>query len=189
MRGWIIRVDKRISTRWIFLNSGVILPVSYIDKITMKHILLGLSFGTSLSFISWMIGIICNGMFGKSDFYKKLSNLNFITSESLNKKIGMDYFKWMVQHSFFKFFNQKIKLKNKSNDFENIRNEMMLAEISHLVGFVFVTIFAIYFCFRVSVPYGLSIMIPNIFLNLYPSLLQQQNKRRMDKLINRQRGR
>ncbi len=153
---------------------------------TMKHLLLGLTFGTSISVVSWMIGIICNGIFGKTEFYKKFSNLNFIESKSLNKYLGMEYFKWFVKNTFFKFLNQKIKLENKNSDFNNIRNEMTLAEISHLVGFIFVALFAIYFSFRVSLTYGLSIMIPNTFLNLYPSLLQQENKRRLDKLINRQ---
>jgi hypothetical protein len=154
---------------------------------TMKNIILGLTFGTSISIVSWMIGIIFNGIFGKTEFYKKLSNLNFIESKSLNKNIGMEYFKWFVKNTFFKFLNQKIKLENKNNDFKNIRDEMTLAEISHLVGFIFVALFAIYFSFRVNLIYGLAIMIPNIFLNLYPSLLQQENKRRIDKLMNRQK--
>ncbi len=162
------------------------LNIDYNLKSTMKTILLGFSFGTSISIVSWMIGILFNGIFSKREFYKKLGNLNFIESAALNKKIGMEYFKWMVKHTFFKFFNQKIKIDNKNNDFRNIRNEMTLAEISHLVGFVFVTLFAIYYIFRINILYGLAIMIPNIFLNLYPSLLQQANKRRIDKLINKQ---
>jgi len=32
----------------------------------------------------------------------------------------------------------------------------------------------------------LTIMVVNILMNLYPSLLQQENKRRIDKLIKRQ---
>jgi hypothetical protein len=98
----------------------------------------------------------------------------------------MGYFKWIVKNTFFKFFNQKIKVDNKNTDLKNIRNEMTLSEISHLVAFVFVVFFAIYFCIRVNLLYGLAIMIPNIFLNLYPSLLQQENKRRIDQLIKRQ---
>ena len=132
-----------------------------------------------------MIGIVFNGIFGKTEFYKKFSNLNFVKSKSLNQNIGMEYFKWIVKNTFFKFFNQKIKMENKNTDFKNIRNEMTLAEISHLVGFIFVSIFAIYFSLKVSLTYGLTIMIPNTFLNLYPSLLQQENKRKIDKLINR----
>lgn len=101
--------------------------------------------------------------------------------------MGIEYFKWVVKNTFFKFFNQKIKVENKNTDLTTIRNEMTLAEISHLIGFVFVILFAIYFSFRVSLGYGLAIMIPNLFLNLYPSLLQQENKRRIDKLIKRQK--
>jgi hypothetical protein len=119
----------------------------------------------------------------KTSYYKKLSNLNFIKSKTFNELIGMKYFKWIVKYSFFKFFNPKIKINNKNPDLTLLRYEMTLSEISHLIGFIFVTIFAIYKSFHVSLAFGLPIMIPNILLNLYPSLLQQQNKRRIDKLI------
>lgn len=151
----------------------------------IKHILLGLAFGTSLSVVSWMIGIIFNGIFAKTEFYKKLANLNFIENISLNKSIGLNYFKWFIKNTFFKFLNQKIKLERKNTDLKTLRNEMTLAEISHLVGFIFVSLFAIYYCFKLSIGYGLAIMIPNTFLNLYPSLLQQEHKRKIDKLTRR----
>ena len=80
----------------------------------------------------------------KTEYYKKLSNLNFIKSKTLNKNIGIKYFKWIVKNTFFKFFNQKIKLENRNTDLTIIRNEMTFSEISHLIGFIFVTIFAIY---------------------------------------------
>ena len=131
--------------------------------------------------------MILNSIIMKREYYKKLSNLNFITSKTLNESIGIKYFKWIVKNTFFKFFNQSIKLKNNNTDLTKIRYEMTLAEISHLIGFVFVTIFAIYKSFIVSFVFGLAIMIANIFMNLYPSLLQQENKRRIDKLIKRQK--
>lgn len=151
----------------------------------MKHIILGITFGVSISFISWIIGMILNSILIKTDYYKKLSNLNFIESKAQNKNIGIGYFKWIVKNTFFKFFNQKIKLENRKVDLVEIRNEMTLSEISHLIGFIFVTIFAIYKGFTLSIVFGLSMMIPNIFMNLYPSLLQQENKRRIDKLMKR----
>ena len=145
-----------------------------------------LTFGISISFISWLVGMILNSILIKTEYYKKLSNLNFITSNSLNKTIGIKYFKWMVKNSFFKFFNQKIKLKNKKTELTEIRKEMTIAEISHLIGFVFVTFFAIYKSITHNYLFGLTIMVVNILMNLYPSLLQQENKRRIDKLIKRQ---
>ena len=144
-----------------------------------------LTFGISISFISWIVGMILNSILLKTKYYKKLSNLNFVTNKMLNKCIGIEQFKWVVKNTFFKFFNQKIKLKDKKVELTEIRKEMTIAEISHLIGFIFVIFFAVYKGFTHNYLFGLIIMIVNIFMNLYPSLLQQENKRRIDKLIKR----
>jgi uncharacterized membrane protein len=60
---------------------------------------------------------------------------------------------------------------------------MTLSEISHLIAFIFVTIIAIYKSITTGIIFGITIMIANTFMNLYPSLLQQENKRRIDKLL------
>ncbi len=153
---------------------------------TTKHIILGLSFGASTSIISWIVGMILNALLMKTEYYSKLSNLNFINSKALNKKIGIHYFKWIVKNTFFKFFNQAIKVDSKSTDLVEIRRQMTLSEISHLLGFGVVALVAIFQSVNVSLIFGLAMMIPNILLNLYPSLLQQENKRRIDRVINRQ---
>lgn len=142
-----------------------------------------LTFGVSVSFISWIIGMIFNGIIMKTEYYKKISNLNFIE----NKNIGIEYFKWIVKNTFFKFFNQKIKLTNKTELVE-IRKEMTIAEISHLIGFIFVTVISIYKSISHNYLFGLTIMFVNILMNLYPSLLQQENKRQIDKLIKRKKN-
>ncbi|MDP5169818.1 MAG: hypothetical protein NWR72_06210 [Bacteroidia bacterium] len=153
---------------------------------TANHLLLGFIYGASVSVISWIIGMILNSLLMKTEYYQKLSNLNFIESKTWNERIGIKYFKWIVKNTFFKFFNQSIKVKNKATDLNDIRNEMTISEISHLIGFAFVVIVALYQTINVSLIFGLAMMIPNIFLNLYPSLLQQENKRRIDKVISRQ---
>jgi uncharacterized protein YacL len=145
-----------------------------------------LTFGISISFISWIVGMIINSVLVKTEYYEKISNLNFITSKTLNKNIGIEYFKWIVKNTFFKFFNQKIKLKDNKTELTEIRKEMTIAETGHLIGFIFVAVFAIYKSFSHNFLFGLIIMIVNILMNLYPALLQQENKRRLDKLIKRQ---
>lgn len=149
----------------------------------MKYFILGFTFGISMSLISWVVGMILNSILMKTVYYDKLSNLNFIRSKDLYNKIGLKPFKWIVKNTFFKFFNQKIKLENQNDDLNEIRKEMTFSEISHLIGFTFVTIFAFYKIFSVGLIFGLTMMIPNTLMNLYPSLLQQQNKRRIDSLI------
>lgn len=140
-----------------------------------------------MSFISWLVAIILNSLLMKTEYYKKLSNLNFIRSKTWNKRIGMKSFKWIVKNTFFKFFNQAIKVPDRKTDLSEIRYQMTLSEISHLIGFAFVTLFAIQKSFAVSLVFGLTMMIPNVLMNLYPSLLQQENKRRIDQLIERQK--
>jgi hypothetical protein len=76
-------------------------------------------------------------------------------------------------------------LEIKNADLTEIRREMTLSEISHLIGFVFVVIVAIHKSITTGIIFGLTMMVPNILMNLYPSLLEQENKRRIDKILNR----
>ncbi|MBP4138064.1 glycosyl-4,4'-diaponeurosporenoate acyltransferase CrtO family protein [Flavobacterium geliluteum] len=147
-----------------------------------------LTFSISIAIISWIVGMTINAILRKTAFYeKKLSNLNFIKSEKHNKIIGIGLFKWIVTNTFFKFFNQKLKLKKKieKTDLYKLRNEMTISEIDHLIGFLFVTIFALVKLFNSQFLFGWTIMLVNIAMNLYPSLLQQENKRRIDQLLKR----
>ena len=150
-----------------------------------KHLISGFAFGISMSFISWIVGMIINAILMKTEYYKEISSLNFIKNKTLNRNIGINYFKWIVKNTFFKFFNQKIKLENKQADLGEIRNEMTFSEISHLIGFLYVTICAIYQGLNQSIVYGMTMIIPNILMNLFPSLLQQENKRRIDTILKR----
>ncbi|MBK9320695.1 MAG: hypothetical protein IPM91_19170 [Bacteroidetes bacterium] len=147
-----------------------------------------LTFSIAITFISFMVGMIINGILKRTAFYNnKLTNLNFIKSEKLNKWIGVDLVKWIVKNTPFKYFNQKLKVNSKieKSDLVKLRQEMTSSEIDHLIGFVFVTIFAMVKFYKSDWLFGLTIMIVNILMNLNPSLLQQQNKRRIDKLIER----
>jgi len=132
-----------------------------------------------------MVGMIVNEVLRKKEYYKNLSNLNLIKSKTLNKRIGLGVFKWIVKNTFFKYFNQKLKLKNKmeKTDLNGLLKEMTFAEISHLIGFGFVTIFALVKLINGNYLFALIFMIVNMLLNLYPSLLQQENKRRIERLI------
>ena len=144
-------------------------------------------YSIAVTFASWIIGMVGNGILKKTEFYKRIANLNFIKSETFNKILGLNFFKWIVKNTFFKFFNQKLKLKNKTGvaGLHEIRNEMTTAEIGHLIGFVVVAFFTMGAILYGKYILALISMVVNIFMNLYPSLLQQENKRRIDPLIKR----
>ena len=145
------------------------------------------TFSISITFISWIVGMIVNVLLRNLEFYKKISNLNFIKNETVNRRIGLGIFKWVVKNTFFKYFNQKLKLKNKIEitDLNDLRSEMTFSEISHLIGFAFVNIFILMKLINGNFLFALIFMIVNILMNLYPSLLQQENKRRIDLLKKR----
>ncbi len=133
-----------------------------------------------------MVGITINGILKKTAFYNNhLSNLNFIKSKNLNKWIGVDMVKWIIKNTPFKYLNQNLQLKNKieAADLHQLRRNMTSSEIDHLIGFAFVTAFALVRFYKTEWLFGLMIMAVNVLMNLHPSLLQQQNKRRIDKLI------
>lgn len=142
-------------------------------------------YSISITTSSWLIGMILNEFIKKREWYKSISNLNFIKNKTLQKGMGLHLFKWIVKNTFFKFLNQKLKLKNKIELAELIalRKEMTYAEISHLIAFICVTIFAVIKFIPNNYFLILSIQLANILLNLYPALLQQENKRRIDQFF------
>lgn len=148
-----------------------------------------LSLAYLIVFSSFIVGSIITASIRNSTFYdKKLSNLNFIKSEKTNKIIGVGIIKWVVKFTIVRHLNQKIKIDKKKLKICNlyiIRMEMNKSEIDHLFGFVSVFIFVIFTFSQGNFLFGSIVFLLNIFMNLYPSLLQQQNKRRIDKLIAR----
>ncbi len=147
-----------------------------------------LSFSISIVFLSFIVGMIITALIRKTNFYNTtLSNLNFIKSEMINKIIGVGIIKWIVKNTFFKFLNPNLKFDRKMNisDVKNIRNEMTKSEIDHLFAFIFVILFVIATFYNKKYLLAFTILFVNLIMNLYPSLLQQQNKRRIDKLLSK----
>ncbi|MFP5437223.1 MAG: hypothetical protein ACLGH8_05530 [Bacteroidia bacterium] len=144
-----------------------------------------LSFSISVAFISWIAGMIMTEILKRRGYYDKLSNLSYIKSESANKYIGMGIFKWIVKNTFFKYFNPKLTLKNKVEiqRLQELRKEMTFSEISHLMAFCAMNVVAILKITNGDYVFALVIIAVNTLMNLYPSLLQQENKRRIDKFL------
>ena len=140
-------------------------------------------FAVSICFISWIFAIAIKVVFISDDHIRKFSNLNFVRSKRFNKILLVGLVKWMTINTFFKFFNPALKMGKRDTDLVRLRHEMTIAEISHLVAFVFVLFFVIYMSLEKSILYGFIVLFINHLMNLCPSLLQQENKRRLDKII------
>jgi hypothetical protein len=88
-------------------------------------------------------------------------------------------------HSFFRFFNPKLSIKKRilATELVEYRLEMTTAELNHLFAFAFMGVFILIKIFQGLYLFALVMLLVNILMNLYPSLLQQQNKRRIDRYI------
>lgn len=156
-----------------------------LDLLADKKTLI-ISFSLSMIFFSWILGHFTNELLKKKkDFYAKISNFVFIRNDCYAKLIGVDWFKWIVRKSFFKYFNQNLIIKRKFNfsRLRELRNEMTSSEISHLVGFGLVLIIILILITMKKFEFVTILLILNILMNFYPSLLQQVNKRRIDKIL------
>ena len=118
-------------------------------------------------------------------YYDRLSSLDLVRHGALIPRVGMRQFKWVVTNTPFKFFNPAIRVAGTGTDLALIRDEMTKAEVNHLIGFALVTLAAIVMGIAVGPVFGMAMMVGNVLLNLYPSLLQQENKRRIDRVIRR----
>lgn len=139
-------------------------------------------------FTSWIIGMIIYWCIKNSNFHnQELLHLNFIKSDQINIIIGLGVFRWIVKNTIFKMFNPKLNLKLQRrievNDLQYLRKELTTSEISHLIAFIIVNIVALLIAIVYSVAFGSILMLVNVVMNQYPCLLQQQNKRRIDKLL------
>ena len=147
-----------------------------------------LTFSISIVFISFIVGMIMTALIRNTKFYKtRLSNLNLIKSDLANQIIGVGIVKWIVKNTLFKFFNPNLKFDRKMriSDIKKIRDDMTKSEIDHLFAFLFVSIFMFLAIYNQKYLSAFIILIINILMNLNPSLLQQQNKRRIDRLLSK----
>lgn len=143
-----------------------------------------LTYSFSIAVISWIIGLTITALLSKTSFYnQKLAGLNFVASERVNGILGLKLFKWIILHSFFKYFNPKLSIKKRIllSELGAYRSEMTKAEVGHLIAFVFMAIFIVIKIVNGLYIFALVMLMVNIIMNLYPSLLQQQNKRRIDR--------
>jgi len=138
----------------------------------------------AITIVSWTAGMILTISLRNTKWYGGLS-LDLVKSDAWNKGIGLGIFKWTVKNTFFKYLNQKLRLQGKTETGRllELRDEMTFAELSHLVGFVFVAVFAAVKLMNGLYMHAAACMLMNVLLNLYPSLLQQQNKRQIDRMI------
>ncbi len=142
----------------------------------------------SIIMVSWLLGLLSTSYLKEQKYYYKLSSLKIFGNVRIYKAIGIELFKWSVTKTFYRHLNKNIKFNRRPslNELVSVRNEMTNSEILHGVAFVLVLIIGVPFT---VIQKGHNTVLPllvfNIIFNLYPTLLQQYNKVKLDRLIDK----
>ena len=141
----------------------------------------------ALIFISYGIGAMLTSVLNITGLINYFSNRNLI-NDTWTKRLGILHFGWLVKNTFMRIFNKNVYLKEKRDkeSIETLLIEMTNAEVGHLIGFVSLLFLNIYMFFiGINLFYGVVFGMLNIVFNLYLVFLQQFNKRRIIKILER----
>ena len=139
----------------------------------------------TLVFASYGLGSMLGGLLSGLPFFVHFENRNYI-SNRLTKSLGVLLFGWLIRHSFIGWFNQKLHYTGKFDavSLQTLKREMTYAEVNHLLAFVLLQLFVFIMpLFGLSWLYMVLMTFVNIVFNMYLVLLQQYNKRRIDKIL------
>lgn len=133
-----------------------------------------------------VLGALMVEILKRSPDYEQLANFRFIKNDRINDWIGVNLIKWIVAKTAWRRLNPKLTASPSSNltELKELRMSMTHAEVAHLFAFILqIVIIAILWWFDRDPVFLLILTLMNVFLNLYPSLLQQRNKVKLDRVI------
>ena len=136
-------------------------------------------------FLSFIVGMAVNALLRRLEIYERLSNLRLFSDPKSFENIGVLWYRKILLATPLRYFNPNIRFSsNRSKEtLDSIRVHMANAEVSHWVGFfAMLPVMVAAWWYRGSTV-GLAYLVLNVLGNLYPCLLQQYNKNRLNKVI------
>jgi hypothetical protein len=136
-------------------------------------------------FLSFIVGMAGNAMLRRLEIYDRLSNLSLFSDPKSFEKIGILWYRKILLATPLRYFNTNIRFSsNRSKEtLDSIRMHMANAEVSHWVGFFAMLPVMVAAWWYRGFTVGLAYLILNVLGNLYPCLLQQYNKSRLNNVI------
>ncbi len=140
-----------------------------------------------LIFTSYAIGVVGTLLIKWIGAYELFENHNYI-GDKLTKRLGVLKLGWLIRKTFIGNFNPKLKFEGGLNKakLRQLKRDMTFAENNHLIAFALLQILIVILAFRdIKLWHIIGYTISNIVFNLYLVFLQQYNKRRIDRILER----
>jgi hypothetical protein len=140
----------------------------------------------SVIMVSWLFGLLVTAYLKNQPYYSAISSLYFLNNQRMYTIIGIPFFKWLVTKTVYRHLNKNIKFRTRPdrNELVNVRSAMTESEVLHAVAFVFVILTGVpVLLIQGDYIMAFYLMVLNVVFNLYPTLLQQYNKTKLDKVM------
>ncbi len=138
-----------------------------------------------LIFLSYGLGVLGTMIIKLIGIYEWFENHNYV-EDNLTKRLGVLKLGWVIRNSFLGSFNQKLKYRGRVNHEKlvQLKKDMTFAENNHLNAFILLQILVVFLAFKgIELWQIATYTVLNIIFNLYLVLLQQYNKRRIDRIL------
>lgn len=136
-------------------------------------------------FLSFVVGVVVDPVLRRVTNYDWLSTRYLFAKQKTYERLGVMWFRRFLLVTPLGSFNRDIHI-TKERDLETLkatRDHMATAEMSHWVGFAFMLGMTPIAWVNRGSTVGTSYLVFNLLGNVYPCLLQQYNKRRIERLI------
>lgn len=139
----------------------------------------------AVMFLSFIIGVIADLLLRRMPLYAWISTRYLFADSKTYENVGVERFQKILLATPLRMFNSNIKLPKKRDLqlLKDIRKHIATAEVSHWVGFAVMMVLTVYAWSTYGSKVGIAFVVFNTVGNLYPCLLQQYNKKRLNQLI------
>ena len=137
-------------------------------------------------FLSFVIGLAGDAALQRTSVYNVLSHWFLFEHPQTYESVGVLWYRWFLAVTPFGSFNRDLYFTKRRDvhTLSAVRQKMCSAEISHWVGFLCLLALTFVAWWYRGIFIAFCYVFFNLIGNLYPCLLQQYNKRRLDRVIN-----
>jgi hypothetical protein len=105
-------------------------------------------------------------------------------SHSFYERLGIKFFQYCLVHSFFRYMNPRVYLKNRGRHYLEVYfEETKQSETSHIFSGIVTGAVQLYFFVNHEWVAGISLTIFSIIFNLYPFMLQRYNRLSLNRIF------
>ena len=139
----------------------------------------------AVMFLSFIVGMIADAILRRTANYAWVSSRYLFAKSKSYERIGVLWFRWFLLITPLRYFNTQICFANKCDlgTLQAVRSNMATTEVSHWCGAIAMLCVTCVVWWQRGATLGLWFLLFNFLGNVYPALLQQYNKRRLERVI------